>query len=134
MGNPQNERVYAPKKEKRDALASPGDLSAPQQQRGRGVMIHMAVSSFGGGCVRPHIIPAKQTATSRYYAESIPSAGVFPKIRARVMSGDGHCGRWTWIQDLDIPHTAKETQAFLKKEEVRTLPWMPNGGDFNPLD
>ena len=90
-----------------------------------GVAIRTTASSCGSGRgLHLHIIPADLTVARRYYAGNI---GRFPKIRARVMPGGGHCGRWTWMQDLDIPHNAKETQASLKKGKTRTPSWAPKG-------
>ena len=94
----------------------------------------MAVSSIGGGCLHPpHITPPEKTATSRYYAENIQSAAVFPGIRDRVMSWGGRHGRRAWMQDHATPQTAAETHASPESEKVRNLPWVANGADCNPL-
>ena len=133
--NPQNERVYADAGAKKSDPELRDAIVAPQAQRGAGIMLHMTVSSPGGGVVlAPHIVPPKQAIDSEYYVDSILSTDVFPKIRAAVCGPAEGEQEWARMHDLASPHTALKTTAYLKKENVTLLPWMPKGADCNPLD
>ena len=129
--NPQNDRVYAEEKMRKDDPSLQGALRAPQQQRAPGVMIHMTVSSRSGGCALPPVVvPAKQTVTSKFYVDDVLKA-VLPQIRSKTLDNNNF---FVWQEDLASAHTAVDTQKYLKAEKVVAMPWMPKGADCSPLD
>ena len=95
-------------------------------------MVHMAAGALG--VLQPHFAPDKTTIAKEYYVSHVLGAHVIPRARAVVASQEGPAAKWTWMQDLASPHTARHTMDFLKRERVSVLPWFPKGADVNPLD
>ena len=69
---------------------------------------------------------------SEYYCQHILAGGILPDIRAR-------CQRYSWTpqQDGAPSHTARNTQTYLRRDNVTFIEpdmWPPNSPDLNPVD
>ena len=125
--NSQNERIYFPPGTKRDDVMA--QLEKPKAQRAPGLMVHLAVSSHGGGVMlKPFRMLPGETITAEVYQQML-AGDVMRQID--VVTG----GERYWLQqDLAPAHSAEKTKEFLDKEGARVLPWLPAGADLNPLD
>ena len=126
--NPQNDRMYFPKDQKKDDNLD--KLIKPIRQRAPGIMVHITVTSAGGGQVlKPFFVDPGETMTAKYYIRMLKT-DTLRQIATIVPPG----GKFYFQQDLASPHTAKITKEFLAENDVALAPWLPSGADCSPLD
>ena len=126
--NPQNERLYFPKSDKKDEHIE--ELRKPLRQRTPGIMVHItATSASGGALLKPHFVERGKTMTSDYYCSMLQS-DVLPQVAVHVPEGE----KFFFQQDLAAAHTATRTMDLLAEEGVSLVPWLPKGADVSPLD
>ena len=126
--NLQNDRMYYSAAKK--ALIPTSRVIRERGHFSRSVMVSVAVSKVGKTSV-VFVDPGAKV-DSNYYCTRVLRQGLLPDITAK-------CGRhkWTLQQDGAPSHTARNTIAYLRGENVAFIEpdmWPPNSPDSNPVD
>ena len=126
--NMQNDRIYSSADAKKEIPAS--RLVREREHFSRSVMVSVAVSKVGKTSIM--FVEPGAKVNSDYYCTRVLGQGLLPDITAK--SGRY---RWTLQQDGAPAHTARNTIAYLRRQNITFIEpdmWPPNSPDLNPVD